>query len=313
VIELIEPNHRGVGIGLKVGKQEFPLWVNPSDVALTTPSVASPQADEDYSERAKQGTCNSPFIAQGSVELGIRPMITDRCELPRGHAGRHKQGNATWGSGAAAPVGEPGRTPQSNEAYLLEVIASARDYISSEQKAMGYLPMQQAYSTTMTDAEKRAAKVVADLDEILAAPIREPVRLSDDWCRGCVYPHMTHNIHCLKLRDAQHTPLQHTSPGGVAVPAHVMKHEYCPACMAAPPAQGAPTNAVVSEFDPPWEREAQGAPGTWEAQFDALIKQWTDRANYLQGVTGDKTDTIRTCIHELKAALAQPGAPTKEG
>jgi hypothetical protein len=97
---------------------------------------------------------------------------------------------------------------------------------------------------------------------------------------------------------------------------------------AAPPAQGATTPAdmlkvnrvsseKITEFmkdnpAPPCPSAAQGAPGTREAQITAeqIIK--FDRKTGSTHMT-DREQWGELMVEQINAALAQPGAPTKEG
>jgi len=57
----------------------------------------------------------------------------------------------------------------SNEnAFLREALIAARDAMAAFGRQAGWLPSQQAYSCTMTQAEKELTDAVASLDRILA-------------------------------------------------------------------------------------------------------------------------------------------------
>ena len=51
--------------------------------------------------------------------------------------------------------------------YFLECLSAARDVLAAEAKACGWLPAQQAYSTTMTAGELRMAEAVTNIDGII--------------------------------------------------------------------------------------------------------------------------------------------------
>jgi hypothetical protein len=53
---------------------------------------------------------------------------------------------------------------------LREALSAARDALAAFGKQAGWLPGQQAYSATMTDAEMKLAQAVVDIDQILAIP-----------------------------------------------------------------------------------------------------------------------------------------------
>ena len=92
----------------------------------------------DVSERTAQGTCNSPFVAAGSKELGIEPCITDRCALPYGHEGRHQNGPATWGCEAERRAPTPKGEPRESLKELFRVFEGVP--IKFGLAAQGHLP-----------------------------------------------------------------------------------------------------------------------------------------------------------------------------
>lgn len=60
------------------------------------------------------GECGNEFWAAGESQLGIERTLIDTCELPSGHAGRHKRGNASWGE--VYPVERTAPTQQEQQA-----------------------------------------------------------------------------------------------------------------------------------------------------------------------------------------------------
>lgn len=82
-------------------------------------------------------------------------------------------------SAASAPVVLP------PDSLFREALVAARDAMAAFGKQAGWLPQQQGYSCTMTQAEKDLADAVASVDAILAAapgvvlPERTPLELAE--------------------------------------------------------------------------------------------------------------------------------------
>lgn len=76
-----------------------------------------------------------------------------------------------------APKPEPAPA-ESRADRLRDALAAARDVLVAEQKEMGWLPQQQAWSTKMTAAELRIAEAVRSIDAILADDEPEPAPAS---------------------------------------------------------------------------------------------------------------------------------------
>jgi hypothetical protein len=92
------------------------------------------------------------------------------------------------------------------------------------------------------DDWKAAARAILERDELRAAA--PPVTAAPAWkvvntCSRCANTHRC-PIDCTP--PSTPAPAEHTSPGGVSVPPHVFKQDYCPACQksAAPPSTAAP-------------------------------------------------------------------------
>jgi hypothetical protein len=232
VIELVEPNHRGVGIGLKVGKQEFPLWVNPSDVALATPSVVSPQ--EPFSLSSANPTYTGPSID------------------------------------AAAPVGEPGRTPGYNN-----LVEKWRDIV----KGWTNVGAIQAATLMLDEFEKAAPPAQG-----APTPPYHEFDKSFDVAQGAP-----------GTREALQVPgLGEKSPG----PGHN-----------AGASDGTSQNAGVTlPFESQELSEAAVAYYEYAVQDEAAERQCCVSDEH-----HERAKRLRDAVEDYKRALAQPGAPTKEG
>lgn len=57
---------------------------------------------------------------------------------------------------------------------LREALVAARDALAAFSKQAGWLPEQQGYSATMTDAERKLSQAVSDIDAILGADAARP-------------------------------------------------------------------------------------------------------------------------------------------